>query len=576
MSRLLDVKDLSVTFGEGERTVKAVKGVSFHVDKGETVALVGESGSGKSVSALSVMQLLPYPLAKHPSGSVKFKGEELMGAPGGVMRALRGQDISMVFQEPLNSLNPLHPIGQQIGEIITTHFAKTKSEVKDRIEELMRLVGLEGQISRLKNLPHEFSGGQQQRVMIAMALANEPDLLIADEPTTAVDVTIQAQLLKLLADLQAKMGLGILFITHDLGIVRRIADRAYVMQGGVLVEQGETAAIFDNPQHPYTQALLASEPKGRPEPAQVDAPQMMSADDLKVWFPIQKGFIRRTVGHVKAVDGVKLSVKKGQTLGIVGESGSGKSTLARALLRLERSTGSITFKDNNIEMLSGKAVRPLRKEMQIVFQDPFGSLSPRMSVAQIIGEGLEVHGLADTDAKRRDMVAAVLDEVGLSAEMMDRYPHEFSGGQRQRISIARALILKPELIALDEPTSALDVSVQAQIVELLLGLQKKHDLAYLFISHDLKVVRALAHDVMVMQKGKVVEQGPADLIFDDPREAYTQALMNAAFNMKPTKVVWWAYEHHLHQRRKHHPVEKSPAPSSARGRCVLLGPRWNG
>lgn len=532
MSRLLDVKDLSVTFGDGERAVKAVKGVSFHVDKGETVALVGESGSGKSVSALSVMQLLPYPLAKHPSGSVKFKGEELMGAPGGVMRALRGQDISMVFQEPLNSLNPLHPIGQQIGEIITTHFAKTKSEVKDRIEELMRLVGLEGQISRLKNLPHEFSGGQQQRVMIAMALANEPDLLIADEPTTAVDVTIQAQLLKLLADLQAKMGLGILFITHDLGIVRRIADRAYVMQGGVLVEQGETAAIFDNPQHPYTQDLLASEPKGRPEPAQVDAPQMMSANNLKVWFPIQKGFIRRTVGHVKAVDGVKLSVKKGQTLGIVGESGSGKSTLARALLRLERSTGSITFKDNNIEKLSGKAVRPLRKEMQIVFQDPFGSLSPRMSVAQIIGEGLEVHGLADTDTKRRDMVAAVLDEVGLSAEMMDRYPHEFSGGQRQRISIARALILKPELIALDEPTSALDVSVQAQIVELLLGLQKKHDLAYLFISHDLKVVRALAHDVMVMQKGRVVEQGPADEIFDSPREAYTQALMNAAFNIE--------------------------------------------
>lgn len=531
MTRLLDVKDLSVTFGEGVRAVEAVRGVSFHVEKGETVALVGESGSGKSVSALSVMQLLPYPLAKHPSGSVTFKGEELVGAPEGVMRALRGNDMSMVFQEPLTSLNPLHPVGNQIAEIITTHFSKTKAEVRERVEELMSLVGLEAQIPRLKNLPHEFSGGQQQRIMIAMALANEPDLLIADEPTTAVDVTIQAQLLKLLADLQAKMGLGILFITHDLGIVLRIADRAYVMQNGVLVEQGETQALFDNPQHEYTQRLLASEPKGRPEAARADSSQIMHADDLKVWFPIQKGFIRRTVGHVKAVDGVELSVKRGQTLGIVGESGSGKSTLARALLRLERSTGAIAFKEQSIEGLTGKAVRPLRKQMQIVFQDPFGSLSPRMSVAQIIGEGLQVHGLAHTDQERRQMVADVLEEVGLSTDMMDRYPHEFSGGQRQRISIARALVLKPELIALDEPTSALDVSVQAQIVELLRDLQKKHDLAYLFISHDLKVVRALAHDVMVMQKGRVVEQGPADQIFDAPREAYTQALMNAAFNL---------------------------------------------
>jgi len=532
MSRLLDVKDLSVTFGEGQHAVEAVKGVSFHVEKGETVALVGESGSGKSVSALSIMQLLPYPLAKHPSGSVKFRGEELMGAPETVMRHLRGQDISMVFQEPLNSLNPLHPIGQQIAEIITTHHARTKSQVRERVSELMHLVGLEAQISRLGNLPHEFSGGQQQRIMIAMALANEPDLLIADEPTTAVDVTIQAQLLKLLADLQAKMGLGILFITHDLGIVRRIADRAYVMQNGLLVEHGETQAVFDDPQHPYTQHLLGSEPKGRPERADATAPQIMSADDLKVWFPIKKGFIRRTVDHIKAVDGVNLSVKRGQTLGVVGESGSGKSTLARALLRLERSSGAITFKHHSLQDLTSKAVRPLRRQMQIVFQDPFGSLSPRLSVAQIIGEGLEVHGLAKTNAERRALVADVLDEVGLSADMMDRYPHEFSGGQRQRISIARALVLKPELIALDEPTSALDVSVQAQIVELLRQLQKKHDLAYLFISHDLKVVRALAHDVMVMQKGRVVEQGPADEIFDNPQQAYTQALMNAAFNIE--------------------------------------------
>jgi len=532
MSRLLDVKDLSVTFGEGAHAVEAVKGVSFHVDKGETVALVGESGSGKSVSALSIMQLLPYPLAKHPSGSVKYRGEELMGAPGAVMRSLRGEDISMVFQEPLNSLNPLHPIGQQIAEIITTHHTRTKAQVRARVEELMHLVGLQAQIPRLANLPHEFSGGQQQRIMIAMALANEPDLLIADEPTTAVDVTIQAQLLKLLADLRAKMGLGILFITHDLGIVRRIADRAYVMQDGLLVEHGDTQTVFDDPQHPYTKHLLGSEPKGRPEPADADAPKIMTADDLKVWFPIKKGFIRRTVDHVKAVDGVELSVKRGQTLGIVGESGSGKSTLARALLRLERSSGAITFKDQNLQGLTGKAVRPLRRQMQIVFQDPFGSLSPRLSVAQIIGEGLEVHGLAKTPTERRTLVADVLDEVGLSADMMDRYPHEFSGGQRQRISIARALVLKPELIALDEPTSALDVSVQAQIVELLRDLQKKHDLAYLFISHDLKVVRALAHDVMVMQKGRVVEQGPADQIFDNPQQAYTQALMNAAFNIE--------------------------------------------
>jgi len=532
MSRLLDVQDLSVTFGEGSHAVEAVKGVSFHVEKGETVALVGESGSGKSVSALSIMQLLPYPLAKHPSGSVKFRGEELMGVPGTVMRHLRGQDISMVFQEPLNSLNPLHPIGQQIAEIITTHHARSKSQVRERVNELMHLVGLEAQISRLGNLPHEFSGGQQQRIMIAMALANEPDLLIADEPTTAVDVTIQAQLLKLLSDLQAKMGLGILFITHDLGIVRRIADRAYVMQNGLLVEHGETQAVFDNPQHPYTQHLLGSEPKGRPEPADATAAEIMSADDLKVWFPIKKGFIRRTVDHIKAVDGVDLCVKRGQTLGVVGESGSGKSTLARALLRLERSSGAITFKDHSLQNLTSKAVRPLRRQMQIVFQDPFGSLSPRLSVAQIIGEGLEVHGLAKTNSECRTLVADVLDEVGLSADMMDRYPHEFSGGQRQRISIARALVLKPELIALDEPTSALDVSVQAQIVELLRELQKKHDLAYLFISHDLKVVRALAHDVMVMQKGRVVEQGPADEIFNNPQQAYTQALMNAAFNIE--------------------------------------------
>jgi microcin C transport system ATP-binding protein len=437
----------------------------------------------------------------------------------------------MVFQEPLTSLNPLHPVGNQIAEIITTHHPMGKFEVLGRVEELMELVGLGEQISRLSNLPHEFSGGQQQRVMIAMALANEPDLLIADEPTTAVDVTIQAQILKLLAELQAKMGLGILFITHDLGIVRRIADRAYVMQEGEIVEHGETRTIFNNPSHPYTRQLLAAEPKGLPDPPPAAAPIILEAHDVKVWFPIKKGIVRRTVDYVKAVDGVKLRVQKGHTLGIVGESGSGKSTLARSLLRLERGEGTAKFKGVDLFKLSAKAIRPLRREMQIVFQDPFGSLSPRMSVAEIVGEGLQVHEPAiDTDERRR-RVAETLSEVGLDPQTMDRYPHEFSGGQRQRISIARALVLKPELIILDEPTSALDVSVQAQVVELLRALQKKHDLTYVFISHDLKVVRALAHDVMVMRQGRVVEHGPAEHIFENPVQPYTRALMNAAFNL---------------------------------------------
>ena len=527
MSKLLEVENLSVAFGE----TQVVHGVSFNIERGETVALVGESGSGKSVSALSIMQLLPYPLANHPTGSVKYKGQELMGASDNDMRRLRGADISIVFQEPLTSLNPLHPIGNQLAEIITTHQTKSKIEVINRVKELMELVGLGAQIERLKNLPHEFSGGQQQRIMIAMALANEPDLLIADEPTTAVDVTIQAQILKLLADLQQKMGLGILFITHDLGIVKRIADRAYVMNDGRLVEHGPTAELFDNPKQDYTKRLLASEPKGRPEVADANAKTMMQTQDLKVWFPIKKGVIRRVVGHVKAVDGIELNVKKGHTLGIVGESGSGKSTLARALLRLERATGAIEFKGQDILSLNANAVRPLRADLQIVFQDPFGSLSPRMSVGEIVGEGLEVHSPLMSKSERQKKVLDVLDEVGLEATMADRYPHEFSGGQRQRISIARALVLQPEFIVLDEPTSALDVSVQAQIVDLLRALQKKHDLTYVFISHDLKVVRALAHDVMVMQTGRVVEFGPANTIFDNPAEPYTQALMKAAFNL---------------------------------------------
>ena len=532
MTRLIDIHDLHVSFGQGAKEVKAVRGVSFHIDKGETVALVGESGSGKSVSALSVMRLLPYPLAHHPAGSVKFMGRELMGTSEAEMRALRGDRIAMIFQEPLTSLNPLHSIEKQISEVLLVHKMMSKSEARARVLELLDLVGLPEGKERLGALPHEFSGGQQQRVMIAMALANEPDLLIADEPTTALDVTIQAQILKLLQELQAKLHMSLLLITHDLGIVRRMADRVCVMNDGEIKEQGGVEDIFERPQHAYTKHLLATEPGGRPDDAAPDAPEIMAGDGVKVWFPIKKGLFRRTVDHVKAVDGISLSVRQGHTLGVVGESGSGKSTLGRALLRLEKCEGGVRFEGEQIEGHDWGQLRPLRKDMQIVFQDPFGSLSPRLSVAQIVGEGLTVHDMGGDYDARRQVIGDVLEEVGLERNMMDRYPHEFSGGQRQRISIARALVLKPKFIVLDEPTSALDVSVQAQIVELLRDLQKKHDLAYLFISHDLKVVRALAHEVLVMRRGRVVEQGPADTVFDNPRDPYTRALMAAAFEMK--------------------------------------------
>ena len=532
MSKLLEIENLAVTFGRGEDAVEALRGVSLSIEKGETVALVGESGSGKSVCALSILQLLPYPLAHHPSGSIRFQGEELVGADQKQMQALRGGRIAMIFQEPLTSLNPLHSIGDQIAEAITTHQLISKQKVLERVCELMELVGMQDQISRLSALPHEFSGGQRQRIMIAMALANDPDLLIADEPTTAVDVTIQAQILELLGDLQKRLGMGILFITHDLGIVRHMADRACVMQAGKIVEARTVDELFANPEHPYTQSLLASEPKGHPTPADAAAPVLASLDDLKVWFPIKRGMLRRTVDYVKAVDGVELSLKRGHTLGIVGESGSGKSTLARALLRLEKSEGAIQFKEQNIDTMTENQIRPLRADMQIVFQDPFGSLSPRMSIAEIIGEGLDVHGIGTTKAERDQMIEDVLGEVGLDAASCDRYPHEFSGGQRQRVSIARALILKPDLMVLDEPTSALDVSVQAQIVDLLRDLQRRHNLTYLFISHDLKVVRAMSHEIMVMKSGKVVEQGNADQVFDHPSQPYTRALLAAAFDIR--------------------------------------------
>ncbi|MCF3627628.1 ABC transporter ATP-binding protein [Thalassospiraceae bacterium LMO-SO8] len=532
MSKLLEIDDLHVTFGAGDGAVTAVQGASLTIDKGETHALVGESGSGKSVTALSVMQLLPYPLARHPRGSVRFNGQELVGAPGGVMRTIRGNQIAMIFQEPLTSLNPLHSIEKQIAEVLFLHQHMTAKQAHARVLELLDLVGLGEAASRLQSLPHEFSGGQQQRIMIAMALANNPDLLIADEPTTALDVTIQAQVLKLMKEIQQKLGMAMLLITHDLGIVRRMADTVSVMNDGRIVEQNATEAVFTDPQHDYTRHLLAAEPKGRPEPADAAAPELVQGRDVKVWFPIKRGFLRRTVGHIKAVDGISLTLKRGHTLGIVGESGSGKSTLGRALLRLERSTGDILFEGANIQGWQFKQMRPLRREMQIVFQDPFGSLSPRLSVGQIIEEGLIVHGLGGDALARRQLVAEALHEVGLTPEMQDRYPHEFSGGQRQRISIARALVLKPKFMVLDEPTSALDMSVQAQIVELLRDLQKKHDLAYLFISHDLKVVRAVSHEIAVMRRGRVVEYGSAQQIIDEPKDPYTKALMAAAFELK--------------------------------------------
>ena len=531
-SRLLEVDNLSVTFGINEREVKAVRGISFDIGKGETVALVGESGSGKSVTALSAIQLLPYPMAHHPSGSIRFNGEELVAADEDTLRRIRGNRIGMIFQEPMTSLNPLHNLEKQIGEVLFLHKKLDRVAARERVLDLLKQVGLHDAENRLQAYPHQLSGGQRQRVMIAMALANDPDLLIADEPTTALDVTIQAQILALLKELQQKRGMSMLLITHDLGIVRKVADRVCVMTKGRIVEQGNTAEIFDNPQHSYTQHLLAAEPKGKPTTAAANAPMVIEASDLKIWFPIKRGVLRKVVGHIKAVDGVSIEVREGHTVGVVGESGSGKTTLAMGLLRLERSEGPISFLGQNIQGKTWKELRPLRSEMQIVFQDPFGSLSPRMSVGQIIEEGMLIHMRNLSFDERRQLIAETLVEVGLDPEMQDRYPHEFSGGQRQRISIARAMVLRPRLVILDEPTSALDMSVQAQIVDLLRDLQQKHKLAYLFISHDLKVVRALADEVLVMRNGQVVEQGSAENIFDEPVEDYTKALLKAAFDIE--------------------------------------------
>lgn len=534
---LLSVRDLSVEFHQSGESQTAVDHISFDIRRGETVALVGESGSGKSVSALSVLRLLPYPAASHPSGEILFKGQDLLSAPEPVIRDVRGNDITMIFQEPMTSLNPLQSVEKQISEILHLHQPIKPDEARRQVLELLDQVGIRDPEKRLASYPHQLSGGQRQRVMIAMALANRPELLIADEPTTALDVTVQAQILELLSKLKSQHGMAMLFITHDLGIVRKFADRVCVMTDGKIVEAGPTADIFANPQHAYTKHLLAAEPKGEPPERDEAAPEIMRAKDIKVWFPVKKGFLRRTVDHIKAVDGLSLDLKAGQTLGVVGESGSGKTTLGLALMRLIRSEGEIYFNKLPLHQRSFKQMKPLRSAMQVVFQDPFGSLSPRMSIADIVGEGLAIHApdLSPRDRDRR--VAEALEEVGLDASTRWRYPHEFSGGQRQRVAIARAMVLKPRFVMLDEPTSALDMSVQAQVVDLLRDLQKRHQLAYLFISHDLKVVRALANDVIVMRNGKVAEQGTADKIFDHPETEYTKALMAAAFNLEAVDSV---------------------------------------
>ncbi len=524
MSAILDVKDLRVSFRQDGQLTEAVKGVSFSVNRGETVALVGESGSGKSVSALSTVSLLGD--SAEVSGSVTYDGQQMIGADERLLRKVRGNDISFIFQEPMTSLNPLHTIEKQLAESLALHQGIVGTDARAKIIELLEQVGIQDAESRLGSYAHQLSGGQRQRVMIAMALANEPDVLIADEPTTALDVTIQAQILELLKDLKDRMGMGLLFITHDLGIVRRIADRVCVMQNGEIVEQGPTAEIFDAPQHRYTQKLLSAEPKGTPDPVAERAEVIAETEHLKVWFPIQRGLLRRTVGYVKAVNDATISVRAGETLGIVGESGSGKTTLALAIMRLIASEGGITYMGQDIRAWSTRELRRLRKDMQIVFQDPFGSLSPRLTCAQIISEGLTVHKVDET-RNQRDLVREVMLEVGLDPDTMDRYPHEFSGGQRQRIAIARAMVLRPRLLVLDEPTSALDMTVQVQIVELLRDLQKKYGLAYLFISHDLKVVRAMSHKVMVMKRGDVVEYGASEDLFLSPKTEYTRTLLQA-------------------------------------------------
>jgi len=533
---LLEVRDLSVDFGSGEGAVHAVRHVSFTIERGQTFSLVGESGSGKSVTALSLMQLLPYPFANHPSGSIRFQGQEVIGARPELLKDIRGDKIGIIFQEPMTSLNPLHTVERQVNEMLILHKGLRRGAARARTLELLRMVGIQNPEKRLTAFPHELSGGQRQRVMIAMALANDPDLLIADEPTTALDVTIQAQILKLLKDLQSRLKMALLLITHDLNIVRKMGGRVGVMTKGEIVEEGPVETVFDHPSHSYTKKLLAAEPSGKALRAQPDAATIIEAENIKVWFPIKAGVMRRVIEYVKAVDGVSVRVKAGHTVGVVGESGSGKTTLGLALLRLIKSEGPVVYLGRRIDRLGWRELRPLRRELQVVFQDPYGSLSPRLSIAQIVAEGLDVHHIAGNGVDREQLIVDALDEVGLDPDSRHRYPHEFSGGQRQRIAIARAIVLKPRFIVLDEPTSALDMSVQAQIVDLLRALQQRHGLAYLFISHDLRVVRALSEEVLVMKDGKVVEAGPIDAVFKAPREAYTKALMAAAFALETVET----------------------------------------
>jgi microcin C transport system ATP-binding protein len=536
---LLSICDLSVAFAQGGRETLAVDRVSFDIGKGETMALVGESGSGKSVTALSILKLLPYPSARHPSGKIHFKDQELLRLSERDMRRVRGDDITIIFQEPMTSLNPLHTIEKQIGEILLLHRGLTGDAARARTVEVLGQVGIPDPQGRLNAYPHQLSGGQRQRVMIAMALANEPDLLIADEPTTALDVTVQAQIIALLKDIQKRLGMSLLFITHDLGIVRKIAQRVSVMKEGRIVEQGDVERVFTAPEHPYTRALLAAEPKPDPAPPQPAAPMVLQAVDLKVWFPIKRGVLRKVVGHIKAVDGVSVALRRGETLGVVGESGSGKTTLGLALLRLISSEGPIIFMGNPLQGLTFKQMRPFRRDMQIVFQDPYGSLSPRLSVADIIAEGLNVHQPDMPERERDERVVRALTDVGLNPDTRFRFPHEFSGGQRQRIAVARAIVLEPTFIVLDEPTSALDMLIQSQMVDLFRDLQKRRNLTYLFISHDLRVVAALASRLLVMRAGKVVETGNAAELFQKPKTDYTRALFAAAFNIEtaPSGVV---------------------------------------
>lgn len=532
MSIILSIKDLSIAFHQGGKTFLAVDGISFDIKKGETVALVGESGSGKSATASSILRLHNYAATSHPSGEIIFDNKDLLCLKESELRKVRGGSIGMIFQEPMTSLNPLHTIEKQLMETLSIHQGMRDNAARAKVLELLHQVGIKNPEARLTNFPQQLSGGQRQRVMIAMALANNPQLLIADEPTTALDVTIQAQILQLLSDIQKANGMSMLFITHDLGIVRGIADKVCVMQSGKIVEIGETKELFANPQHAYTKELLNAEPHGDPAKIKENTPVIIEAEKIKVWFPIKKGFLRKTVDHVKAVDGINLKLYKGQTVAIVGESGSGKTTLGLALTRLISSEGIIKYKDHIISNYSFKQMRPLRRDIQIVFQDPYGSLSPRMSIGEIIAEGLEIHEPNLSYGERDQRVIQALEEVSIDPIFRHRYPHEFSGGQRQRVAIARAMALNPKFVLLDEPTSALDMNVQAQVIELLEKLQASHDLTYLFISHDLRIVKSFAHHVIVMRHGHVVEQGTSEEIFANPKSKYTKALLLAAFEAK--------------------------------------------